>query len=61
MAEWVGPERWVNARISLTVPLNVDPDASDSEKLEAAVAISEERFDLGHDTVSEIGFETIEA
>ena len=60
MAEYIGPERWVNAKITFTVPLSVDPDASDSEKLDAAVAISEERFDLGQDTVCEIDFEMME-
>jgi len=54
------PDRWVNAVVTFRVPLSVDPGASDEEKLNAAVAISEERFDLGQDTVSEIGHETVE-
>jgi hypothetical protein len=35
---------WVNARIEILVPLNISPDATDSEKIEAA---EEAYLDLG--------------
>lgn len=52
-------ERWVNAVIRGEIPLDVSPDASDQEKLEAAVAKAEaekayipDGYEVTHETVS---------
>lgn len=55
------PGRWVNAVITFTIPLDVSPDASLSEKLAAVEALNEDRFpDPGQDAVVSMHPETVE-
>lgn len=53
-------ETWVNAVITGQIPLEVHPDASDQEKLEAAVKAAEDLhvyvpdgYEVTHETVSD--------
>jgi hypothetical protein len=52
-------ERWVNAVIEVTVPLDVAPDAPDEAKLAAAVARLEE-LDLPGDAVATVRWVLVE-
>lgn len=56
-------DRWVNAIIEFTVPLDVDPNASAEEKGEAVDVYFENRFedDLAGDEVVVVRHETVEA
>lgn len=54
------PERWVNAVITFTVVMDVSPDASAGEKIDAAFSVYEERFpDFGDDCVATVRSETV--
>jgi hypothetical protein len=52
-------ERWMNAVIEVTVPLEVAPDAPDEAKLAAAVARLEE-LDLPGDAVATVRWVLVE-
>jgi hypothetical protein len=55
------PERWVNAVITFTVPMDVSPDAPLSERRDVVVDLFEDRFsDLGDDCVAEMHPRTVE-
>lgn len=55
------PERWVNAVIRFTIPMEVSPELSREELADAAVALFDDRFpDPGQDAVGEISFEIAE-
>ena len=54
------PETWVNAVITFTIPMDVSPHASHYEKLDAAVALFEDRFpDQADDCTGTVGHETV--
>lgn len=62
MAECIGPERWVNAVITFTIPMNVSPDAPLAERNDAVVDLFEARFpDPGDDCVAEMHSRIVEA
>jgi hypothetical protein len=54
------PERWVNAVVEITIPLDVPVDALPSEKIDAAVAKVEE-LDIYSDEGYTVGWEDVEA
>lgn len=56
------PERWVNAKATITVPLDVGIDASPGEKAEAAFRRLDPLLDLidDQDAVITLGFEDVE-
>lgn len=62
MAECIGPERWVNAVITFTIPLDVSPDAPPAQLRDAVVDLYEDRFPgPGDDCVASMHAEVIEA
>jgi len=57
----VAPERWVNAVITLTIPLDISPEASEQQQTDAVISLFEARFpDLGDDCVASMRCETVE-
>ena len=60
MAECIGTERWVNAVITVRIPMNVSPDASLEAQRDAAVSTYERHVSLSDESVATIGVETVE-
>lgn len=55
------PERWVNAVITFTIPMDISPEASLVERRDAVVDLFEDRFpDPGDDYVAEMHPRTVE-
>jgi hypothetical protein len=52
-------ERWVNAVVKVTIPLDVSVDASQGEKLAASAALTD-HFDWPDDAVITCNVETVE-
>lgn len=54
------PERWVNAVITVRIPMDVSPDADLQAHRDAAVSTFEKHVTLSDNSVATIGVETVE-
>lgn len=51
-------ERWVNAEFTVIIPLDISPDASKEEKMEAMMKVFDKRFDKEEWTDTTISMKT---